>query len=87
MNNTIYDNAETARHALECARGTYQEELALGQAQWSGADLEGRARTYSARYRDSRVNLIARWRATGLGVELRPDGPNRKLICYVNGGE
>ena len=85
MNNTIYDNDSTAARALACTRGCYQESLAAGDARWSGADLQGRARSYGARYADSRASLVARWRAAGLGVEMRREGAGKRIVCYVTG--
>lgn len=79
MTYTIYAT-ETAREtAAALARGRYQRALLDGDARWSGADLRGRARDYSARYAASRDSLVARMRAAGLTVTYSggtaQDGP------------
>ncbi len=53
---------------LHLARGCYQRSLLLGQSRWSGADLRGKARSYSARYAGSRDAVVARILAAGYTV-------------------
>lgn len=42
------------------ARGSYQRALLRGSATWSGAELQGKAKRYSAQYHESRGNLLSR---------------------------
>ena len=53
-------------------RGRYQRDVLLGQALLSGADLKGRAREYSGRYKASRESVLAR--ALEAGFEYRIEG-------------
>ena len=65
---------------LPIARGCYQRSLLRGYSAWSGADLRGRAREYSARYRDSRSGLLARLSARGYRVtEIRGERGRREV--------
>lgn len=45
---------------LECALGQYQYDLLMGRQCWSGADLQGAANRYGARYLASRGRLLKR---------------------------
>ena len=58
MNTSIATLALTS--ALKLARGSYQQSILRGWSRMSGADLRGKARDYSARYAESRRNLLAR---------------------------
>lgn len=67
--------------ALSLARGDYQRGLLLGTEAMSGATLKGRARSYGARYAQSRAGLIARLRAAGIPVvEVRGKHGKRQLV-------
>lgn len=42
------------------ARGCYQRDVLAGEARLSGADLRGKARRWSCRYKDSRESAVRR---------------------------
>jgi len=48
------------KELLKCAKGSYQKALVAGRQRWSGADLRGSARKFSAKYARSRVALLRR---------------------------
>lgn len=52
--------AELRRAALQLARGRYQRALIDGSETWSGSSLTGKARSYGARYAESRRALLER---------------------------
>jgi hypothetical protein len=51
-----------------CARGCYQRALLAGDEAWSGAGLQGKARSYGRFYQRSRENLVRRIRSAGILV-------------------
>jgi hypothetical protein len=65
----VLDN-EAYKQACAQARGTYQLDLIHGNAAWSGADLQGRARQWSSRYARSRNSLIGRLKKAGIPHEF-----------------
>lgn len=64
--NVIVRNADAQNRALALCRGEYQRGLILGRHALSGADLEGKARSYGGRYLRSRQALLARLDAAGV---------------------
>lgn len=68
--------------ALACARGRYQRAIVLGRAALSGADLQGRAKKYGGRYRNSRENLFDRMTAAGV-VWREVRGPHNRRILQL----
>jgi hypothetical protein len=58
--NNVFINCDSEKIVEEFARGCYQEGILRGDQRWSGADLRGKARTYGARYEESRRNLCER---------------------------
>lgn len=78
----VYDPA-VQQTALTLVKGSYQRRLVLGGCRMSGADLEGRARKFSAGYARSRKNLLQRLQAAGLPVAeglLKPTG--RRVLVF-----
>ena len=76
-------------------RGCYQEDLLEGFRNWSGADLQGKARDYSAHYSQSRVTLLRRiqrrlrrtgWEADVPLVLNRSNRWERQLLIQSEGG-
>lgn len=79
--NTIFADADARLIAGQVARGDYQRSLLAGSSRWSGADLEGAAARWSARYRQSRQSLLAALRAAGLSVvEVAGRGGRRVMV-------
>lgn len=77
---------EAFEQALALCKGTYQENLIRGIEALSGATLQGRAKQYWARYRQSRENLLARM--SEAGIPWREErGPNGKRILVLGGYE
>jgi hypothetical protein len=70
----------TVSDLISVARGCYQRSLLRGESNWSGSDLRGRAREYSAHYRDSRSGLIDRLRARGYRVEVSRGERGRREV-------
>ena len=68
--------------ALACCRGNYQRAIIRGRKAWSGADLQGGAKSWDGTYRKSRKNLLARLRAAGLDAWI-DKGHHNKQILYV----
>ena len=67
--------------ALPLARGSYQVALLRGNESLSGSTLKGRAKTWGARYHESRLSLLARLRAAGFRVtERRAEHGARILV-------
>lgn len=68
---TRYDCPETeaAVRALFPRAGSYQLALLRGSTSWAGSGLSGTARQWSARYADTRRDLIARIERAGFAVE------------------
>ena len=84
LTNTLYDSEKALDAAMEYARGDYQTALLCGDARWSGADLEGKARTYAGRYAESRENLISRIRESGLMVaEIRDEDRHGLKVMVI----
>jgi hypothetical protein len=81
--NTYYANEKSKDLASACARGSYQRDLLEGDARWSGADLAGKARSYGARYHESRENLKKRLLASGLVYLEATIGRHRKRILLI----
>lgn len=73
---------DVLEQALDCARGRYQISMLEDDRPWSGMDLVGKAKSYAGRYRDSRENLLARLRESGLSVRRVPDPLGHGAICY-----
>lgn len=70
------------RQALALCRGHYQEAVIRGSEALSGATLRGRAASYSARYRESRQNLL--YRMTRAGIPWREErGAHGKRILVI----
>jgi histidinol-phosphate/aromatic aminotransferase/cobyric acid decarboxylase-like protein len=65
--------------ALDLCRGVYQRDVVLGAQAWSGADLRGRAREYSGRYKRSREALLKRMRKAGIPVRVETVNRHGKL--------
>lgn len=65
------------------ARGTYQRALLSGDARWSGADLQGKARRYGGRYKASRDAVLARLRAIVPGVSVQPTGKHGLRVLVL----
>ena len=57
---TMLSAGVDAEQFAALAKGDYQQRLLDGAARWSGSDLTGAARTYSARYASTRKALLAR---------------------------
>ena len=77
----VRDEAVLAK-ALKLARGCYQRNLLLGRESYSGSTLTGRAREWSGRYKNSRLNLMARiWKAD-LPVEIEERDHGRLVIVF-----
>lgn len=57
---------ESFERALALCKGRYQENLIRGIESLSGATLRGRAKQYSAQYKRSRDNLLARLTQAGI---------------------
>ena len=73
--------SEKALHeAMEQARGCYQRDLLQGYENLSGSTLRGRARDYSARYAESRANLLTRVKAAGVAVSERIGEHNKRIL-------
>jgi len=81
---TTFDTPETYNLAMRQARGTYQRDLLDGYQTWSGADLRGRAASYSVHYRNSRDNLLRRCKAAGLTV-TSVTGPHGRRDVHIVG--
>lgn len=78
-----YMSPEAAQEAaLRLARGEYQRRIVRGEAAWSGADLRGRAREYSSRYRTSRRALLARIRRAGIPVAIHKGAHGRLTLVW-----
>lgn len=74
--------------ALALAHGDYQRDLLTGRARWSGSDLTGNARKYSARYAQSRRALYARLQGAGFNVtvaDYRNDNGRIMRVLYIAG--
>lgn len=78
---TRYDSAatEAAVRALFPAGGSYQLALIGGDAAWSGSDLRGTARRFSARYHATRCAVVARLTAAGFRCQWTTDARWRCL--------
>ena len=81
LERTPYRKPTTAPAA--CARGEYQRELLTGCARWSGGDLRGYAKKYSARYHQSRKTLTHRLRMAGHVVTT--ETIDRVVVLHVDG--
>jgi hypothetical protein len=68
--------------ALALARGCYQADIARGYQSWSGATLQGKARKYSGKYKQSRQNWLARCRQAGIDICINTQDHNRLVIVY-----
>lgn len=77
--NTIFADSKTQKKALGLTRGRYQRSLIEGRARWSGADLQGTAKSYNGKYATSRENLINRLRKSGIPV-LKTNGKNNRIV-------
>lgn len=74
------------KRALALCKGQYQENLIRGIEALSGATLQGRAKQYWARYRQSRENLLSRM--TDAGIPWKEDrGPHGKRILVIGDDE
>jgi len=81
LERTPYRKPTTAPTA--CARGDYQRELLTGAARWSGGDLRGKQKRYSARYYQSRKTLTHRLRMAGHVVTV--ETIDRVVVLHVDG--
>lgn len=69
--------------------GEYQRDLLRGERRWSGADLQGKARQYSGRYKRSRDRvadlLEAEARRQGVSIAWvggnAKEGPRRPVVA------
>ena len=67
--NTVFTTSADQRdEAMSLAKGSYQYGLLAGSFRWSGADLAGKARKWSAKYGKSRQTLVARLVQSGYKV-------------------
>lgn len=66
--------------ALSLCKGDYQRNLLLGYEAISGATLRGTAKNYSARYKTSANNLIARLKRSGIKIEEQIGHHNRREL-------
>ena len=76
------------RAARHLARGRYQRALLDGSETLSGSSLEGKAKSYAARYRSSRDNLEMRIREAGIPIYTiggtAHTGPRRWVLGDVS---
>lgn len=77
---SIIKNQETLEKALKLCKGVYQRNLLMGRERLSGASLQGRAKSYIGRYRQSGQNLLKRLQANGLNVTEVIGKHNRREI-------
>ena len=71
---------DTYQAALLLARGCYQRALLSGSEALSGATLRGRAKSYGARYAESRRNLLSRCRQAGLAISERRGSHGKRIL-------
>ena len=77
--NTVLVNV-VAEEVFVAAKGSYQRGLLNGYYRWSGADLAGRARKWSAKYAKSRRTLIDRLSKQGFSVKFGRAEHNRIFV-------
>lgn len=77
---TYYLDTDAIIIAKSVARGSYQHSLVDGRSRWSGADLQGKAAKYGARYASSRRHLLAAIRAAGLWMIWLDGGYGRRVL-------
>jgi len=70
MATTTMTQSAAMRRALTLARGTYQRDILLGRARVSGADLQGKAARWGARYYESRWTVLGRVWDAGLPMVI-----------------
>lgn len=81
MTNWTEINDEQAHaRALELARGCYQRGLLEGYESLSGSTLRGAARSYGARYAESRAALLSRMTAAGIPWHERRGARNKRIL-------
>jgi hypothetical protein len=78
--NTVFAPGTDAAEALSLAKGTYQYGLLSGNYRWSGADLAGKARKWSASYSKSRKTIVARLNNAGFKVVFGKAEHNRIFV-------
>jgi hypothetical protein len=80
---TVYAEGVDAEQIAALAKGHYQERLLDGRARWSGSDLTGAARKYSARYASTRKTLLARVTEAGYTIGWAKTATGR-LVAVVS---
>lgn len=80
---TVYAEGVDAAQIASLAKGDYQERLLDGRARWSGSDLTGTARKYSARYASTRKALLARVAQAGYTVGWAKTSTGR-LVAVIS---
>lgn len=73
-------DAKQLELALEQARGCYQYNLLMGHESLSGVTLRGKAKQYSARYKQSRENLLSRCEAAGVAISEKRGDHNKRIL-------
>jgi hypothetical protein len=78
---TIIKSQKMLNACLSHAKGVYQRGVLEGRNNLSGSDLQGKAKSYIGRYRQSSQNLIARCQSAGLKIqEIISDHNRRDLV-------
>lgn len=80
--NVIIRNRKALQDTLALCQGSYQRGLVRGYYCLSGADLQGKAKRYGARYALSRRNLLQRLDRANLAEEVT--GQHRKRILVID---
>ncbi len=66
--------------------GTYQVDVLVGRAAWSGADLQGKAAKYGAHYARSRKSALAKVRSAvrpyGLDLVVETGKRGKKTLAW-----
>jgi hypothetical protein len=81
MSYSIIKNQDTFQKAKLLARRSFQLAVLFGSESMSGADLQGNAKLYIGKYRQSAQNFITRCKLHGLNVyEVRGKRNRRELV-------
>lgn len=82
--NVIYhptqQGGDSVKAALKLCKGSYQEGLIRGDQNWSGSDLQGKAKDYASKYAQSRTNLLRRLDCNNIPHHFYFNKHNKRIL-------